>query len=154
MIRKISSSKVFRWAIVSLYAGLIFLGSSMSLQIEETSFFFLSYLDHLNYLIPLDKCVHFIEYGIFCTLLCWAISAHSKGNQIRKFIFIAISLTSLYGITDEVHQLFVPTRTATVFDWFADTAGAIIAGLCWLKFSPGRKARKFTGNRQQATHNL
>ena len=148
MIKKIRSSKVFRWAIVSLYAGLIFLGSSMSLQIEETSFFFLSYLDHL------DKCVHFIEYGVFCTLLCWAISAHLKGNQIRKFIFIAISLTSLYGITDEVHQLFVPTRTATVFDWFADTLGAIIAGLCWLKFFPGRKARKFTGNRQQATHDL
>lgn len=130
MIRKIISSKVFRWGMVGLYAGLIFLGSSMNIQIEEPTFFF--------YLPFMDKLIHFIEYGIFCTLLCWAISAHLKGNQLRKFILMAIILTSLYGITDEVHQLFVPTRTATVFDWFADTIGAIIAGLCWLKFFPIR----------------
>lgn len=154
MIIKIISSKTFRWVLVGLYAGLICLGSSTIMEPVDTSFFLLSYLDYLNYLIPLDKCLHFIEYGVFCTILCWAFSVHLKGNQIRKFIFIAISLTSLYGITDEVHQLFVPTRTGTVFDWFADTLGAIIAGLCWLKFFPGRKARKFTGNRQQATHDL
>lgn len=129
MIRKIISSKVFRWTVMGLYAGLIFLASSRSIQIEEPSFPYQ------------DKCAHFIAYGLFCTILCWAISAHLKGNQIRKFIFMAIILTSLYGITDEVHQLFVPTRTGEVFDWLADTAGAATAGLCWLKFFPTRSKK-------------
>lgn len=130
------SSKVLRWAIMGFYAGLIFLVSSMNIQIGRPGFFYLPYLNHL------DKCIHFIVYGLFCTLLCWAISAHLKDNQIPKWIFIAVIVTSLYGITDEVHQLFVPTRTGTAFDWLADTAGAAIAGLCWLKIYPARKARK------------
>jgi VanZ family protein len=129
MIRKIVTGKVFRWTAIGLYAGLIFLASSRSIQVTAPS-------------VPyLDKCVHFIEYGLFCTLLCWAISAHLKDGRIRKLIFIAIIITALYGITDEVHQLFVPARTGEVSDWLADTAGAAVAGLCWLVLFPAWKAR-------------
>lgn len=147
MIRKIVSSKFFRWTIMGLYAGLIFMVSSMSIEeiVEEPGLFYLD-LFSLPYM---DKVVHFIEYALLCTLLCWAISAHLKGLKTHsgdvllakpaKLVFIAIIVTSLYGITDEFHQLFVPTRMGTVYDWLADTAGATIAGLCWLKFHPAWK---------------
>jgi VanZ family protein len=42
---------------------------------------------------------------------------------------LAAAAASFYGATDEVHQAFVPFRTATWLDWVADTAGAIIGAL-------------------------
>jgi VanZ family protein len=36
-------------------------------------------------------------------------------------------LSSLYGISDELHQSFVPGRTPDVHDWIADTWGAAVA---------------------------
>ena len=45
-------------------------------------------------------------------------------------LWLAVALTSGYGITDEVHQGYVPLRTRDLFDWYADTAGAVVgAGL-------------------------
>jgi len=32
-------------------------------------------------------------------------------------------------VSDEVHQAFVPFRTATWLDWLADTAGGILGSL-------------------------
>jgi VanZ family protein len=40
---------------------------------------------------------------------------------------LAVAIVSLYGVSDEVHQAFVPGRNADVFDWVADTTGALVA---------------------------
>ena len=39
----------------------------------------------------------------------------------------AWAITAGYGITDEVHQWFVPGRFASVADWIADALGAAVA---------------------------
>ncbi|MCL2632499.1 MAG: VanZ family protein, partial [Coriobacteriia bacterium] len=39
---------------------------------------------------------------------------------------IAIIIASLYGVSDEVHQYFVPTRHADPVDWMFDTIGALL----------------------------
>jgi VanZ family protein len=41
-------------------------------------------------------------------------------------MFIAAGIGSAYGILDEVHQFFVPGRDCNVWDWIADTLGAVI----------------------------
>ena len=42
--------------------------------------------------------------------------------------FIAsLIFCSLYGISDEWHQSYVQGRESDVFDWLADTSGALIA---------------------------
>lgn len=64
-----------------------------------------------------DKVVHFICYGILGLLLANAL-------QLRKRYWIALLLASMYGITDEFHQYFVPGRSTDMLDWLADTAGA------------------------------
>ena len=45
---------------------------------------------------------------------------------------LAVLLATLYGVTDEGHQWFVPGRTAEVADLVADAVGAAVAtGLIW-----------------------
>ncbi|MCK5831984.1 MAG: VanZ family protein [Methylococcales bacterium] len=46
---------------------------------------------------------------------------------------VSLFFCSLYGLSDEWHQSFVPGRDADVMDWVADTLGALIA-LCILYF--------------------
>lgn len=43
---------------------------------------------------------------------------------------LSLLMTGLYGVSDEVHQSFVPGRSASVYDALADVAGAgIVCGL-------------------------
>lgn len=44
-------------------------------------------------------------------------------------LFWAVLLSSLYGLSDEVHQSFIPGRDASVVDWTVDTIGAAAGGL-------------------------
>lgn len=39
---------------------------------------------------------------------------------------MAVVLASLYGVTDEFHQLFVDSRYCDVYDWMTDTSGATL----------------------------
>ena len=38
----------------------------------------------------------------------------------------AIVISSLYGVSDEYHQLFVPGRTFDVLDMLADAIGSVV----------------------------
>ena len=67
-----------------------------------------------------DKFLHTIEYFLFY-LLCW------KAVPSRHRMLCSLALTGAYAGSDEIHQLFVPTRSASVFDWLADLAGGVAA---------------------------
>jgi VanZ family protein len=64
---------------------------------------------------------HFGEYFIFGGLLYAALRASGQRAHAAS---IALIVASLYGVTDEIHQHFVPTRTPDVVDWGVDTLGA------------------------------
>ncbi|MFA7662800.1 MAG: epoxyqueuosine reductase QueH [Patescibacteria group bacterium] len=79
--------------------------------------------------IPLifkDKLAHFGEYGILAFLLARVIFHNPKEIPERYLLLTAIIFASLYGVTDEFHQSFVPGRSVDFFDWLADTIGAIM----------------------------
>lgn len=47
-------------------------------------------------------------------------------------VLVAIAISSLYGVTDEYHQVFVPGRTFDVLDMAADAFGSVLgAGAMW-----------------------
>ncbi|NHZ69804.1 MAG: VanZ family protein [Thermotogales bacterium] len=86
-----------------------------------------------------DKLFHATAYGILGFLLLGSRTPAAQGFtniQVRGSIIIA----SLYGISDEFHQYFVPGRNTDVWDWVADTLGAVVAItlLAWLsrKWNP------------------
>jgi VanZ family protein len=78
-----------------------------------------------------DKVLHGVEYGIL-GLLCYRAFRWAAGPAVaRQAIVLAIVTASVYGVTDEVHQFFVPFRESSWLDWLADTIGAAIGAISW-----------------------
>ena len=72
-----------------------------------------------------DKILHGVEYGILAVLNLWALRRSVSQGVVRSAI-TAVVLTSAWGYLDELHQAFVPGRHSDVYDWVADTIGAIV----------------------------
>ena len=70
------------------------------------------------------KIVHFFVYFVLYILFF-------KATKNYK---ISLVLTILYGISDEIHQYFVPTRGAKVFDVVIDSLGALFANILLWKY--------------------
>ena len=115
---KIKIHWIFKCILTAAYAGIIYWEAS-----KDTSSVSLPY--------HTDKLVHFAEFGLLCLLVCWSFSFVRMGRKGIYKIILAIGITSLYGISDEFHQFFTPHRSVDIFDWLADTAGAVTAGFLW-----------------------
>ena len=73
-----------------------------------------------------DKVIHFMVYSVLYLLFFYSLKNQSKYVKLRKFApEFSLLFTALYGITDEIHQYFVPNRSCELYDWLADTAGAL-----------------------------
>jgi len=86
-----------------------------------------------------DKAQHAAAYAGLCVVVLRAISGGwhrvSAGGAA-----LAAGLTIAYGLTDEVHQIFVPGRTFDPADLLADAAGACAAAtLAWSVARLGRR---------------
>lgn len=74
------------------------------------------------------KAAHCLEFAGLSLLFNIALCQTNK----KKMPVGAILLTSLYAVTDEIHQLFVPGRSCQCSDWVIDTCGAILGALVFL----------------------
>ncbi|MEO6693706.1 MAG: VanZ family protein [Ignavibacteria bacterium] len=74
-----------------------------------------------------DKIAHFIVYAVLFILFFYSLKNQTKSTKLQKYsLEFALLFTMIYGATDELHQYFVPNRSCELFDWFADTLGALI----------------------------
>jgi VanZ family protein len=71
-----------------------------------------------------DKYLHFAGYALLGILFFRAIRSSHGGNRILLVILLSISASTAYGISDEIHQYFVPSRSADVMDALADMVGS------------------------------
>ena len=111
------------WVPAVLYAGAIFYMSSQSHPEEQLPSFLFKGVS--------DKVLHGVEYGILA-LLCYRAFRWAAGPAVaQQAVVLAIMTASVYGITDEVHQFFVPFRESDWQDWLADTIGAVIGAVSW-----------------------
>jgi VanZ family protein len=111
------------WVPVALYAGVIFFLSAQSHPEDQLPLFLLKDVS--------DKVLHAVEYGIL-SLLCYRAFRWAAGSAVaRHAVVLAIVTASAYGVTDEVHQFFVPFRESSWLDWLADTIGAAIGAISW-----------------------
>ena len=72
----------------------------------------------------IDKMLHFTAYGLMGILFYRAYQTLRIKNNIQLLMVLSAVSASLYGISDEIHQSFVPFRQAEVADVIADTIGA------------------------------
>lgn len=74
-----------------------------------------------------DHFGHFVGYALLGALLLRARSGASWDGVRLGAAAWAWALSTIYGISDEWHQTFVPGRTAAIDDVVADTLGAASA---------------------------
>ena len=101
------------WTPPVIWATLIFMASSMPAPDTGMKIPFF------------DKIAHAGVFGILAVLIFRGLTFERRFNP-RKAFLIALIATSLYGIMDETHQWFVPSRQTDIQDWIADSVGALL----------------------------
>ena len=102
------------WLPVYLYAALIFFFSSLSKPPLHPPFLFG------------DKLFHAVEYTFFGYLAARAFkNSETPGFKIN-FRLLALLSGLVSGLSDELHQLFVPNRQADIWDLGVDGMGTFL----------------------------
>lgn len=73
---------------------------------------------------PWDKLAHVVTFGVLAALWCGVFRAQRPWRTLTIVILI--------GACDEIHQLWLPGRSADIADFLADIAGAglVVAAIC------------------------
>ena len=102
------------WLPTIAYCSLIFYLSSQEIPIKVNLF-------------PMqDKVIHVIEYGVLSVLFFISLNKSIPGYNMKTVAVLAIMFSGLYGVSDEIHQYFVPGRESSIGDVTADFIGAAI----------------------------
>jgi len=72
-----------------------------------------------------DKLLHFFAYAVLGALFLRAYKTLRIRNNLKFLIILSVLSSSLYGISDEIHQYFVPYRSFEYFDILADVLGSL-----------------------------
>ena len=130
---------------------LIFAGSSDALSAEHTSRYLIPFLRWLDPTISfhtiiaihfaLRKLGHFTEYAILAALL-WRALRGAFGMLSRTTVAMTSFLIAFaFAISDEFHQSFIPSRTASAQDVMIDCVGAVFALALCVALSSARAAQ-------------
>jgi len=76
-----------------------------------------------------DHAAHFLGYALLGALMLRAMASAQWQGVTGGAAAAAIVVSAAYAFTDELHQRFVPGRTAAVDDWVADALGAVAGAL-------------------------
>jgi VanZ family protein len=131
------------WLPVLIWLLLIFIGSTDLMSAEQTSRIIGPLLRWFNPDISAQliaqvqffvrKGAHVTEYAILAVLFWRALRATLRSASILSIGAGALIVSALFAVSDEFHQSFVATRTASESDVLIDTSGAIIAlAICYL----------------------
>jgi VanZ family protein len=101
------------WIPALLWVGLIFLLSSQPSLPSP---------DNIS-----DKQAHAFTYGMLAWLCLMGLTGWRWRRVAGASLVAAFLMAVAYGVSDELHQSFVPGRTPDVADVAADAAGAAIA---------------------------
>lgn len=79
-----------------------------------------------------DKVAHFAAYAILGILLFRGLTSLSKKNSPVVMVLTAVFLSALIGLSDEIIQIFVPTRSIDREDFFFDVLGSLSGIIVYL----------------------
>ena len=129
------TNRVSRYGPLIVWATLIFIGSSDLLSASHTGAFIVR---PLHWLLPnasestlasihfiVRKAGHFTEYAILALLAARALRTSSNQILRERWFWISLVFVIVYSLSDEFHQSFVPTRTASIYDSMIDAFGGL-----------------------------
>jgi VanZ family protein len=73
-----------------------------------------------------DKVVHALLYVALGVLMARAIDGRPGGRVSARTLVAAVLWSAVYGVSDEIHQHFVPPRQMDALDLLADAIGAAL----------------------------
>lgn len=101
-----------RWVFVVVWMGFIFYLSAIPGS-------------EIPGIVP-DYVAHAFVYSVLTALVFYALGTDE--SRARNMV-LTVMISSFYGATDELHQLYVPMRTASVFDFAVDSAASIVVAV-------------------------
>lgn len=124
-----AASRLRLWAPVVVWMALIFLASSRPVPAAVSR-------------VP-DWIPHTVEYAVLAILACRAMAGGLQAPVAPAVAAGAVAFAGLYGVSDELHQSFVPGRTAEAADLVKDLAGAVLGAFaCAIPRRDGATRRK------------
>lgn len=124
------------WGPAAVYAAAIFIASSVSEPPMP---------DAVS-----DRTLHAWLYGGLALLVLRALTGGRRANLTAGTAAAAVLGSAAYGLSDEIHQRFVPGRVFDVRDLLADAIGA--AAAVALAYAVERLRRLRSGDRSTRRH--
>jgi VanZ family protein len=137
ILRTYNRNFIYYWLPVIIWMGIIFGMSTGMFSSDHTSRFIVPLL---NFFFPrlspeeiqllhglIRRAGHVTEYFILGILLFRAFRGDSPYPWRPRWTLCAIIAVVVYAMSDEFHQAFVATRTASLVDVSIDSAGGIFS---------------------------
>lgn len=86
-----------------------------------------------------QNLLHYPEYALLGFLFARAMQGERRGFSGWGLLAGSVILASLWGVTDEIHQAFVPGRVPDPLDWWHDTVGAAAGAAAWGLYTRWRR---------------
>lgn len=137
LVKRRPHQRSWRYGPFIIWAVLIFIGSTDLLSAANTG----GVLTRpLLWLFPnasdatlrtlhfiLRKAGHFTEYAILAGLAARAFRTSTVGLFRNRWFWISLLVVVAYSLSDEFHQSFVASRTASIYDSMIDSVGGLAA---------------------------
>ena len=140
--------RLVRYGPLVLWVALIFIGSTDALSAANTGGLVarsvLWLFPHLSETklkiiqLVVRKAGHLTEYAALALLAARAFRTSSREVIRSRWFWASLLLIVIYSLSDEFHQSFYPSRTASIYDSMIDSLG----GLAALVFLAIRKRRR------------
>jgi VanZ family protein len=127
--------RLARYGPLILWAAVIFIGSTDLLSAENTGGVLerpvLWLFPHLSegtlkmFQFVVRKAGHFSEYAIFALLAARAFRNSAREMVSQHWFWVSLLFVVAYSLSDEFHQSFVPSRTASIYDCMIDSLGGL-----------------------------
>jgi VanZ family protein len=82
-----------------------------------------------------DKYYHLGAYGLLSFIVYFTLTFQDRISLFKRYsASFTLLLTSIFGLLNELHQLFIPSRTFNKFDLLANILGSLLM-IIVIKFS-------------------
>ncbi len=122
MLEKLQQRR-FAWLYLAPFLFYCLLIFSLSAQSDLAS---------ISPVVVPDKIAHLLEYAGFGFLLMRILRYLEPEAEYVKHLIWVLTAALIYGLSDEIHQLYVPNREFSWMDLLADGAGGYIGARVWM----------------------